>query len=129
LVRLSAVGSVPVIPRSLSSDLRERGVPDSAFVILGKQPSVLRLLPAFWEIGSRVVWVSGGRAVLAVATMNHRRLGRVVATAETGELEVGTRLGERQLMIGFPGGERVVVDGRAEVRRVASVLGDGRRGG
>jgi len=115
-----------IVPESLSSDLREHGVSASAFVTLGTRPSILRALPAFWSAGgSRVLWVEGDQVVVAEAAMNHRRLKRVLAQAHLADIEVAPRMGGRQLMVRFPSGERVVIDGRSEVQRASVVLREG----
>lgn len=118
-----------IVSASLSADLEEQGVPARAFVTLGTRPSAIRFLPAFWgSFGCRVLWVLDDGANLAATTMHHQRLDHLITSAPVSDLDVSTRLGGRQLMVRFPGGERVVIEGRSDVRLARDVL-EGRAGG
>lgn len=116
-------GSSMRLDAHLASLLASLGFDRNAAIFPGVRPSVLRVLPPFWSVGNRLMILNGSRSLLYSATSSFRSIGHLLASSETPKgLTLNERFWGAQLVVQFPNGERVVLDGRKNVQGALRLL-------
>ena len=114
---------LPPTHADLQEQLLALGVSDAAQVILGVRPSVLRMLPRFWLTGCELLVVESELATLFAVSTSYRSVKQMLATAPVSATVCQERALGRQMAVTWPDGNRIVLDGRANVARARAALG------
>jgi len=106
----------------------EFNVPDTASIFLGA-PFVpyWRLYLAQWDVARRALVVVDDDARIFALDSSATRVQAELEEASTEQLQRSHRL-SGAMMVTFPGGERIVVRNRPEIRRLQAVLDAWRSG-